>query len=95
MSQINPFINSILQAPQVQRSQAAERDRQIRRVHDLQKNAALEGEEHQHEVESAEAVSAVQDDQPRKPNLRKRPRRRPHDETDEQADGESHLDVTA
>jgi hypothetical protein len=95
MSQINPFINSILQAPSVQRAQAADKDRLIRRIHDVEKNAALEGDQQQHEVESAEAVSPVQDDQPRRPPLRKRPRRRSNETLPDEPDDESHIDVTA
>ena len=41
MTQINPFMGSILQSPVVQRQQSAEKDRQVRRANDMEKNAAL------------------------------------------------------
>jgi hypothetical protein len=92
MTQINPFTGSIVQAPQVQRTQAAEKDRQLRKVTDLSKNAALQGDQLQHEVESSEALTPAQDEQPRKNprQSRKKPRT-----SAEQDDGESHIDVTA
>ena len=90
MTQINPFTGSIVQAPQVQRTQAAEKDRQLRKVTDLSKNAALQGDQLHNEVESSEALTPAQDEQPRKNprQSRKKPRAEPDD-------GESHIDVTA
>jgi hypothetical protein len=92
MSQINPFTGSIVQAPNVQRTQAADKDRQLRRASDLAKNAALAGDQLQHEVESSEALTPTGDDQQRKPPKRKNPHSNLPAEDD---DGESHLDVTA
>lgn len=92
MSQINPFTGSILQAPSVQRAQAVDKDRQLRRAHDLAKNAALQGDQHQHEVESSEALTPVQDDQPRK---QPRPKKPAQDHVDHDDSGEPHIDVTA
>ncbi len=96
MSQINPFTGSILQAPQVQRNQAAEKDRQVRKAHDLSKNAALQGDQHQHEVESAEAPSAVHEEQPKNPRRRKNAAHA-HEESAQRDDsaGDEHLDLTA
>ena len=95
MSQINPFTGSILQAPHVQRSQAADRDRQLRRATDLSKNAALAGQQLQHEVESSEAITPVHDDQSKNPQQRKKSK--PHDTAsqDDRGDGTEHLDLTA
>lgn len=94
VSQINPFTGSILQAPHVQRSQANDRDRQLRRVADLSKNAALAGEQLQHEVESSEAITPVHDDQSKNPQPRKKPK--PHGSPQQSdGDGDEHLDLTA
>lgn len=101
VSQINPFTGSVLQAPHVQRTQATDRDRQLRRVNDLSKNAALQGEQHQHEVESSEAVTPAHDDQPRNPRQGKKSPP-PHDDAhgaapndDDGAGGDAHVDLTA
>ena len=93
MSQINPFTGAILQAPHVQRTQAADRDRQLRRAQDLNKNAALAGEQLQHEVESSEAVPPAHNDQQQKGRKRNKRRGTPSDPPE--AGGEAHIDVTA
>ena len=94
VSQINPFTGSILQAPHVQRTQASDRDRQLRRVTDLSKNAALQGEQLQHEVESSEAVTPAHDDEAKNAKQRKKsPRKRQGADQDDA--GDAHLDVTA
>lgn len=94
MTQVNPFTGSIVQAPQVQRTQAAEKDRHLRKVQDLAKNAALQGDQLQHEVESSEALTPVHDQPPKQQRrARSRPPRSP--QVDSEDPGESHLDVTA
>ena len=94
VSQINPFTGSILQATHVQRNQAADRDRQLRRATDLSKNAALQGDQHQHEVESSEAIAGVHDDQAKDAKQRKKSPQKDQGGDDEDA-GDAHLDVTA
>lgn len=98
VSQINPFTGSILQAPQVQRSQATDRDRQLRRATDLSKNTALAGQQLQHEVESSEAITPVHDEQSKHARQRKKPE--PHetpsqDDDHDDDDRNEHLDLTA
>ena len=96
MSQINPFTGSILQTPNVQRGQAADRDRQLRRATDLSKNAALQGEQLQHEVESSEAITPVHEDQSKNPQQRKQPKPQPSQHpNDDDGDDTAHLDLTA
>ena len=93
MSQINPFIGSAIQATGVQRTQANDKDRQLRRTADLQKNAGLTEDRCEHAVESAEAVDPAHDEskeQPKKKNPRKK---QPHDLPD--ADEEPRIDLTA
>ena len=95
MTQINPFTGSVLQAPVVQRQQAAEKDRQIRRTQDVEKNAALQGDQLEHQVESTEALSEIHDEDSPDPRKRKQPA--PHEEknrSDETGD-DPHLDLTA
>jgi hypothetical protein len=63
VSQINPFTGSILQATNVQRTQAAEKDRAIQKARDRQKNSALGREQLEHQVESSEAVTRANEDE--------------------------------
>ena len=95
MSQINPFTVSILQAPQVQRSQAADRDRQLKRATDLSKNAALAGEQLQHEVESSEAVAPAHEDHSKNPQQRKQPKPHASPQSNDSGDDAERLDLTA
>ncbi|HEX2973149.1 MAG TPA: hypothetical protein VHP11_12505 [Tepidisphaeraceae bacterium] len=61
MTQINPFTGSLIQSMQVQPRQSAEKDRQIRRMQNLSKNAALQGDQLEHQVESSDALHATND----------------------------------
>ncbi len=94
MSQINPFTGSIVQAPQVQRAQAAEKDRQLRKLNDLAKNAALQDDQLQREVESSQAVTPISDSPPQKRQNRRAPARPKRREADSEA-GDSGIDLTA
>jgi hypothetical protein len=94
MTQINPFTGSILQSPIVQRQQSAEKDRQVRRAQDVEKNAALQGDRLDHQVESSEALSPIHDEDSPDPRSRKRPSHVKERTHDDPAD-DSHLDLTA
>lgn len=93
MSQINPFIGSAIQATGVQRTAATEKDRQLRRSADLQKNAGLTSDRFEHAVESAEALDPIHDEQKKDPKKKRQPHKQskeqPHDEE------EPRLDLTA
>lgn len=93
MSQINPFIGSIVQAPEAQRAAAADKDRQLRKAADLRKNAGLATDRFEHAVESAEAVDPAHDE-PKQERPPKRPPRSPNKplDFDEEEPG---LDLTA
>ena len=95
MSQINPFTGSILQAPQVQRTQAAARDQQLRKAQDLAKNAALQGEQLEHEVESSEPVIPANDGEARKQSPRGRKRRQSDESLHVHNSTDEHIDLTA
>ena len=93
MSQINPLVGSIVQATGVQRSQAADKDRQLQRSADLKKNAGLSEDRFEHAVESAEALDPVHDEQKKDQKQKRRPNQQ---QTEEQSpDDESGLDLTA
>ena len=91
MTSINPFSGYVAQGSQVERTQAADKTRQVRRTQDLSKNVALQDDQLEHQVESSDAVAAVHDDQ--QPNQQQQqPKKDPKDET---SDEPPHLDITA
>ena len=61
MSQINPFTGAIIQSIQVQQRQGDDKERQIRRVQNLGKNAALQGDRLEHQVESSDGLQPIND----------------------------------
>lgn len=90
MTQINPFTGAIVQSMQVQPRQSAEKDRQIRRMQNLVKNAALQGDHLEHQVESTDALHATNDGQDSHPEQQKNPHPQ-HPKKDEPP----HIDLTA
>jgi predicted lipid-binding transport protein (Tim44 family) len=95
MTQINPFASSILQSPVVQRQQAAEKDRQVRKAQDAEKNAALAGDRLEHQVESAEQLAAIHDEDSPDPRKRKRQSAQSRRSARDDSSDQSHLDLTA
>jgi hypothetical protein len=96
MSQINPFMGSILGTPGVQRQQSVEKDRQVRRASDAEKDAALSGDELEHQVESSEELSPIHEDQHHERRFKKpRHHETQNNESDLDDDDQSHLDLTA
>ena len=96
MTQINPFIGSIIQSTQVQRTQSAEKDRHVQRVQTRAKDSAAAGDQFEHQVESADALSEIHDEDPRQPQQRKpRPPRKPTapPSADGEGDDKPHIDV--
>ncbi|HEX3357821.1 MAG TPA: hypothetical protein VHS31_12690 [Tepidisphaeraceae bacterium] len=94
MTQINPFIGSVLQATDVQRQQSDDKDRQLRHQTDLEKNAGLLGDRFEHAVESAQAVDPIHDEQKENPRQKQQHPKKKTDEDDDD-NSESHLDLTA
>lgn len=93
MSQINPFTASVLQTPQVQRQQSVDKDRQVRRAAELAKNTALADDQMEHQVESAEELTPLTEEQRRERRFKKPTHHKPKPDTTE--DDESHLDIQA
>lgn len=77
MTQISPFVGSVLQSTQVQRQQAAEKSRQIRHTQQMEKNVAAEDDRLEHQVESAEELTPIHEDQARNPRQRRKPKQEP------------------
>ena len=97
MTFINPLIAPIAQGPQAQKAAAAEKERQVARAQALSKNTAAEGDRFEHQVESADALSAVGDN-PSKGGGEKRQRPDRRDQPAPNGDGDSgtaHIDLTA
>jgi len=97
MSQINPFIGSILQSTTVQRAQAAEKNGHVQRAQNRAKDSASTGDQFEHQVESSDALTGIHDEDPQHPQQRKpkhppkKPTDSPHD--DDEGEGPAHIDV--
>ena len=100
MSWINPFAAPLSQSTGVQRQQSADKSRQVRRAQQVKKNSALsgDGDQFEQQVESADEVNAIHDEDQQHPQQRKknpRPHRLGSQSDDVSGDGEAHLDLTA
>ncbi len=97
MSQINPFGFYFSGSTQVQRLQAAEKDQQLRRIEERAKVAGLDEDALEHQVESSEEVTPIQDEPFQQPDSRRPTRHRAGPDEEDQADpdGPPRLDVTA
>src|SRR5690349_17356388 len=102
MTQINPFAGSIVQSPQVQRTQAADKDQQARKTQDRTKDAGLGGgDTFEHQVESTDAPQPIHDEDERQNNPQHQQHRRSPKQSTEspeatvEQDPPSHLDLTA
>ena len=93
MTQVNPFVGAILQSTQLQRSQAAEKDRQVRRAQTLAKNVAAEDDKLEHQVESADDLKRVREEQ--KQDHDRRRNQPPTAFVYRDDDDEPHVDITA
>jgi hypothetical protein len=91
MSSINPFSGYLAQGTQVERTQAADKARQVRRTQALSKNVAARDDELEHQVESADALAEVHDEQGRSQGQGQQKKEREADEGEEPP----HIDVTA
>jgi hypothetical protein len=63
MTSINPFSGYVAQSAAVERTQATDKSRQVRRTQDLSKNVAARDDELEHQVESSDAVAAIHDEE--------------------------------
>ena len=96
MSQINPFLGSIIQSTTVQRTQSAERSTHVQRAQNRTKDSAATGDTFEHQVESSDALTSIHDEDSQHPQQRK-PKHPPRKPASQQSgkDGEepSHIDV--
>jgi hypothetical protein len=91
MTSINPFSGYVAQGTQIERAQAADKTREARRTAAASQTVTRHDDELEHQVESADAVASLQDDQQQQHQQPRREREQPG-EGDE---GEGRLDVTA
>ena len=96
MTQINPFIGSILNSTTVQRAQAAEKNGHVQRAQNRAKDSASTGDQFEHQVESSDALAGIHDEDAQHPQQRK-PKHPPKKPTDTAPHGEdegpAHIDV--
>jgi hypothetical protein len=93
MTQINPFIGSILQSTQAQREAATEKSAQVRRQQNAEKAAGALGDEFDHQVESSDAVTPVHEEH-KQQSQKKREGPHQHPKPDDE-EVDPHLDLTA
>ncbi len=94
MTSINPFSGFLAQGTQVERAQAGEKSRQVRRTQALSKNVAARDDELEHQVESTEAVAGVKDDHSQQQGKKKQ-NKRDGTKEDEGEEDAPRLDITA
>lgn len=91
MTQFNPLSGSILQTSLVQQQASADKTAQLRRSQVLEKNAAVEDDEMEHQVESGEEVTPTDDGNDTHGQNAKKRRKTPYHGDD----GRDHVDLTA
>ncbi len=98
MTQINPFVGSILQSSTAQRAQAAEKAGHVQRAQIRAKDSASSGDQFEHQVESSDGLAQIHDEDPKHPQQRK-PRQKPAKPTApppgnaDDGEGPEHIDV--
>lgn len=96
MSQINPFIGSVIQSTAVQRTQSAERNAHVQRAQNRAKDSAATGDTFEHQVESSDALASIHDQDAQHPQQRRqkhRPTKPDNPSSNGEDGGESHIDV--
>ncbi|MDB5320812.1 MAG: hypothetical protein JWN40_2443 [Phycisphaerales bacterium] len=93
MTSINPFSGYVAQSSQVERSQAADKSREVRRTQALSNDVARRDDELEHQVESADAIVSIHDEE--HPQQQQQPRKDQSKPEEDDVDETPHLDVTA
>ncbi len=95
MTQINPFTGAIIQSTQVQQRQGADKERHIRRLQNVAKNSALQGDRLEHQVESSDALHGISDQGNSLNKQRKSPQHHRQQSKPEEGEEQDHIDLTA
>ena len=93
VSSINPFSGYIAAGSQLERAQAADKTRQVRRAQALSKNVAARDDELEHQVENTDVVAALHDEQ--QGGQGQQPRDQQQESKPEEGEGPAHIDITA
>ena len=91
MTFINPLAPALLPSTQAQQQAAADKVRQLRKAQTAARNIAAETDRLEHQVESAEELSPVHDED----QSTRRQDRAPQQDNKDKADEEPHIDVKA
>ena len=97
MTSINPFSGYVAQGGQVERAQAGDKSREVRRTQALSSDVARRDDELEHQVESADAIVSIHDDGGgQQSQQQQQPPRKDQPKGDQdQGDETPRLDVTA
>ena len=90
MDYLNPITGSILQGPTASQLQSADKTSQLRRQRRMQRNIAVQDEQLEYQVESAEELSAIREERDSDHH-----RRRPSQNPAPNDSDEPHIDLTA
>ncbi len=93
MTELNPLAGAILQSIQSQRDAGIEKERQIRREQILSKNVAAQDDRFEHQVESADQLPEVNDEE--RQQHEKQKRQSHHNLPDENDGDKARIDVKA
>jgi len=90
---INPFSGYLAQGAQLDRLQAADKTRQAKRANALSKNIAARDDEMEHQVESTEQISPVNDQGAGQQHGGQTGKKK-NGQTEDPKDAPPHLDIT-
>jgi hypothetical protein len=93
MSSINPFSGYVAQGTQIERTEAADKKREARRTQEASQSVTRRDDELEHQVESADAVAGVHDEQQQPSGNPQQQQQQQKKDDDEEEQGR--LDVTA
>jgi hypothetical protein len=92
MEIVNQIAGSLAQSNAVTRQQSTDKSQQIRRAQNLRKDVATTSDSFEHQVESAEELTPIHDEQKQNEPKRRRHKSQPRPATG--TDENEHLDVT-
>jgi hypothetical protein len=95
MEIVNQIAGALSQSTAVTRQQSADKSQQIRRAQLLRKDVAARGDSFEHQVESAEELSPIHDDQSPKNGKGKRQKTKPPRANGNEDTPPPNLDLTA
>jgi len=95
MSSINPFSGYVAQGSQVERSQAADKTREVRRTQALSNDVARRDDELEHQVESADAIVSINGEEHPQQQQQQQQRKGEEKQKGDEDETPPRLDITA